>query len=676
MASPARSRVDPVLRAVNTFMYGLVVHFGCVWIIQATQDKEMSGVPPSFTSGNDNAPGYFLTTVFLHEYWVFLQHANVFGNPYLQHLDRQFGIALLQSNKHWSIAGTLAGYWMRETLGMFLCLPFLSSPSRQGLSFGFSASQYMVVYSLVYHTIKSRGVRADALNRSSSKFGIMRLVIDKFYSHSSAEITVSALRLFLQGFDAFIHFYIVRDLILLHNGISISFISMHILWGVWVLHACMNQLFRCSTATIMVNAWQSIAAKEKRVHDVVMHDDEDCTSGSDSTSERTPDAREANTSESDFIVRHLLQKNRVPTKLRGRQGKASDVVDKAVRLETAITALAVFFMFGLGETPLKGLANAEECLDFNVDRDIVGVLLFSWLLSSLLHGLWSVFLRAKGRLSQSMQAVSLNHTSPAKARQRSILIAFDLLNMVGIASFILPKAQDYVKVLPICALVTAKSYIHPGAPRLMRKGLVATEFILKLLLLRSINNIQFAAFSTCLAICWILWIVFCPLPTPCEACKVTSDQDEPADAVFLGHPALLTDAWALWLLPYSLDKRWKTPRFATLLWPLHYVVGLYVCKYRRRLFGERSSFFCCDDVYYDQMRMQNWVAAHFGRHFVTNPGEVKANIEAAARHAGRCGCELQTAKQFTNFRMSKPATSRKNWSTSIMSRGTQQGRVN
>jgi len=28
------------------------------------------------------------------------------------------------------------------------------------------------------------------------------------------------------------------------------------------------------------------------------------------------------------------------------------------------------------------------------------------------------------------------------------------------------------------------------------------------------------------------------------------------------------------------------------------------------------------------------------------------------KDAGRCGCGLQTAKQFTNFRMSKPATSR------------------
>lgn len=642
MASSARSRADPVLRAVNTFMYGLVVHFGCVWIIQATQDREMSGVPPSF-SENDNqaaqtSPGYFLTTIFLHEYWVFLQHANVFGNPHLQHLDRQYGIALLQSNKHWSIAGTLAGYWMRETIGMFLCLPFLSSPSRQGLSFGFSASQYMILYSLVYHTIKSRGVRSDALNRSSSKFGIMRLVIDNFHSHSSAEFSISALRLFLQGFDAFIHFYIVRDLMLLHKGVW--FISMHFLWGVWVLHACMNQLFRCSTATIMVNAWQSIAAKEKCVHDVVMHEDEDCTSETDSTqsSERTPDAIEANANDSDFIVRHLLQKNRVPTKLRGRQGKASEVVDKAVRLETAMTVLALFFMLGLGETPLKGLVNTVECL--NADRDVVDVLLFSWLLSSLLHGLWSTFLRSKGRLSQSMQAVSLNYTSPAKARQRSFIIAFDLSVLIGIANFILPKAQDYVKVLPICALVTAKSYIHPGAPRLVRKGLVTTEFGMKLLLLRSIDNVQFAGVSTCLAACFILWTVFCPSPTPCEDCQITDDEDGPADAVFLGHPALLTDAWALWLLPYSLDERWKTPRLSLLLWPFHYVVGLYVCKYRRRLFGERSSFFCCDDVYYDQVRMQNWVAAHFGRHFVTNPSEVKANIEAAARHAEKTGVRV------------------------------------
>ena len=48
------------------------------------------------------------------------------------------------------------------------------------------------------------------------------------------------------------------------------------------------------------------------------------------------------------------------------------------------------------------------------------------------------------------------------------------------------------------------------------------------------------------------------------------------------------------------------------------------------MFGDAASHFCCDDVCYGNTRMQNWVASHFGRHFVTHKPQVKYNIEAAA----------------------------------------------
>ena len=38
--------------------------------------------------------------------------------------------------------------------------------------------------------------------------------------------------------------------------------------------------------------------------------------------------------------------------------------------------------------------------------------------------------------------------------------------------------------------------------------------------------------------------------------------------------------------------------------------------------------------------MQTWIAANFGRHFVTHPSQVKRNIEAAARHAERTGVRV------------------------------------
>ena len=102
------SKVDPVVRALNTIMHGLVVHFGTLWMIEssytaihsdnttATEDIDTVTQRPNST---------LLIILFLHEYWIYLQHTNVLSNPLLQHLDRQYGIALLKSNKHWSIAG-------------------------------------------------------------------------------------------------------------------------------------------------------------------------------------------------------------------------------------------------------------------------------------------------------------------------------------------------------------------------------------------------------------------------------------------------------------------------------------------------------------------------------------------------------------------------------------------
>jgi len=104
------SKVDPVVRALNTIMYGLVVHFGTLWMIESSYSN---GIIATTTAADNidtvtqrpNSP--LLIILFLHEYWIYLQHTNVLSNPLLQHLDRQYGIALLKNNKHWSIAGKL-----------------------------------------------------------------------------------------------------------------------------------------------------------------------------------------------------------------------------------------------------------------------------------------------------------------------------------------------------------------------------------------------------------------------------------------------------------------------------------------------------------------------------------------------------------------------------------------
>ena len=101
------SRVDPVVRALNTIMYGLVVHFGTLWMIESSYTAiHSNGVATtSISSAVESPSSNLLIILFLHEYWIYLQHTNVLSNPLLQHLDRQYGIALLKCNKHWSIAG-------------------------------------------------------------------------------------------------------------------------------------------------------------------------------------------------------------------------------------------------------------------------------------------------------------------------------------------------------------------------------------------------------------------------------------------------------------------------------------------------------------------------------------------------------------------------------------------
>ncbi len=99
--------IDPMVRALNTFMFGLVIHFGTLWILGDLFDDNCDAQREICEAGANWL--YLLkTALLLHEYWVYLQHFNVLANPYCQRLDRQYGIALLKSNQHWAIAGTLS----------------------------------------------------------------------------------------------------------------------------------------------------------------------------------------------------------------------------------------------------------------------------------------------------------------------------------------------------------------------------------------------------------------------------------------------------------------------------------------------------------------------------------------------------------------------------------------
>ena len=628
------------------------------------QQNDSSYTSPVREEGR--TPSHLLSILFLHEYWVYLQHSNVFGNPLLQHLDRQYGIALLKKNQHWSIAGTLTAYWSRECLCLFLCLPFLQQHYVEQQQHYFSSTQYMILYSLIYHTIKSRGVRQDALQRSSPRFGIMRLVIDKFYLNSMAEVQVTLLRLFLQGFDTYIHFCVVRDSILLSSpgGVEWYISSMHVLFAVWVVHAALNQFFRCSTASVMVQAWHALTAKQmdgEVVNNLEGGDviggknniaDEDDNDGStegesvssgnsslkSSGSKSTANLEYVDDTNDEYVVRQLLHHERVSDSLKGRQGGASSGVDKAIRLATSVSILAAFFMIGINNVPMQWLSSGHRattsnmCTIFQDKSRVLSVALYSWLLWGLLYGIWAMFLKSRTYSQHSNQA------SSSRKRQISLIRMCDFTVMIGIAYLLPPESKG--GLLFTLIVLTGKSFVQSmnvSFPRIAWNGVLAVEFITKLKILRMLQQSSDTMLTSCvLTVFWSLWVVTNANPTPCEIEK----QRDVADAVFLGHPAELHDCWALWLRPYSLQERWQPPFWVWPLWPFHYVVGWYVCNYRQRLFGDQASFFCSDTVVYGNTMMQNWVATHFARHFVTNPRQVKGNIEAAARYAERVGVKV------------------------------------
>jgi hypothetical protein len=612
--SPVR-HVDPVVRALNTIMYGLVVHFGTMWAVGTDDSTEAE-------SCSSNRKSWWATALLFHEYWVYLQHSNVLANPLCQRLDRQYGIALLRSNQHWAIAGTLSAYWCRETFSMFLCLPLLKS----------SYTQLLVLYSLVYHTVKSVGVRQDALRRYSPTFGIMRVVIDNFYHFSATEQVVSLVRIVLQGLDTLIHAIIISDLFaspLIGYGAAQM---IHVLFAIWVAHAALNQYFTCSTATIMVQAWNFLTAKVKipTPHLCVISDTESDDSNSGNGDD---DAAEG------FEVRRLLRPGRVPDDLKGKQGAASNGVDTAVRVETLIAIIAAVYIVGLGDAPLKILVLGSNSAPNIYDAGNLRITLpYAWLL-------WSILYAASVVLLPRSQGKTRKRNAGDFGRQRSILYTLDVAVMVVVVSVADAGSRVKVMALLLGFGITAKSFLKAEwrGPKIFWTIMTCAEIISKVALARWIVDGRQESVALVGAVVCVVWS--CTMLTTGgsisdENIERPSSSFKVADIVFLGHPAELSDCWALWLLPYSLEERWKRPWWAVLLWPFHYLVGYYTCNWRQKLYGDGASFFNCDDVIYEGVRTQTWVAAHFGRHFVTSPRAVRRNIEAAARYADDTGVKV------------------------------------
>ena len=92
--------------------------------------------------------GSAIWLLFIHEAWLFMQHSNVLLNPYLQRLDRQYGISLLKKRFYWVIAGVLAAYWSREVVSLGICRGFVTRrtqvdlmPAMVNVFFRFAALQ-------------------------------------------------------------------------------------------------------------------------------------------------------------------------------------------------------------------------------------------------------------------------------------------------------------------------------------------------------------------------------------------------------------------------------------------------------------------------------------------------------------------------------------------------------
>ena len=701
-----QSRDDPIERALVTLMFGMVVHFGTIWMVLSPRNawhgydtihNDDNNDMPTITT---SLPWIIPTILILHEYWIYLQHFNVLANPYCQRLDRQYGIALLRGNQHWAIAGTLSAYWCRESISMFLCLPFLvvhkgneelhaanhnsqdSHDSNNSIfmtSTMMTTSCYLVVFSLLYHAMKSQGVRQDALRRYSPDFGIMRIVIDKFYLHSIHETLLTILRLSLQGIDTMVHGMILHDLwnspylnipnqfcggggVGILSNVPFSFlisttpVLLHCLFAVWVMHAAMNQYYKCSTATLMVQGWhwltepsrQASATTEKVLskteEELLAHsvsDDDDDGTDTESISDDSSTSKNSDKSivrlDEDFVVRALLKEGRVPLALNGRRGAASRGVDTAIRIESLLTILAVVYVFGYGVAPFTILSTS-----FGLEGGFQwtwAISLYSWLLFGILSSIDSLLFPRNKHDADQIRKVSVS-------RWGSIRNMMDLA-MIMIA---LPSSASYkVKALALllAVVITTKSFLRSErwrAPKPVWYAMLGVEGIAKMTLTKLIENGSQDQRTRADAVVCLVWMCLSVSwsPTVSTGSPIESSTHAKAapDIAFLSHPHELSDCWAFWLLPYRLDERWKRPWWSIPLWPIHYLVGHCACNLRVSLFGDGSSFFNADDVNYGGIQMQTWVSGHFTRHFFTSPWQVKGNIEAAAMYANQSGVKV------------------------------------
>ncbi|EKX44111.1 hypothetical protein GUITHDRAFT_163647 [Guillardia theta CCMP2712] len=188
----------------------------------------------------------FTWILFAHEVWIFMQHANVLLNPYLQRLDRKYGIALLRKRFYWVIAGVLSAYWAREVLSMMLCYSYVSD-----------ATKTMIMMSCIYHIAKViKSFDSDEFNDTLQRLGIMSLLIDQWHLDSLVVIhslDVDALITLKRVLLQIVLDMISKDKELLSFAVFIA--------AVWFVHALACQSVEMVTLEILMTKQNEIVTK-------------------------------------------------------------------------------------------------------------------------------------------------------------------------------------------------------------------------------------------------------------------------------------------------------------------------------------------------------------------------------------------------------------------------------
>jgi predicted amino acid dehydrogenase len=138
---------------------------------------------------------FFARVLLAHEVWIALQHLNIWLNPWVQSLDRNYGLELIKRNQHPVITVVLGEYWLREIVTMLMHFYRVR----------IITPRILLAASIVYHLWKVSSLFHDGVHRSSSRSGIVYTLLSPLTTKTSGEARRTVIRLSLQGFDSLVH---------------------------------------------------------------------------------------------------------------------------------------------------------------------------------------------------------------------------------------------------------------------------------------------------------------------------------------------------------------------------------------------------------------------------------------------------------------------------------------